>query len=98
MRPVPECPEMSRNVSKSDFGTLRDIFGIFEETDAPVSLRRAETLEKNPFKKSVEPNLSRKLVFAKNLKCPEMSRNSGVAGSRISGHFGTSLGVSVRAA
>ena len=78
-----------------------DIFGIFEKSDAPIFLRSSETIEKNPFENSVEPECSRKFVFSKNLKCPEMSRNSG-AGSEIlasrnsgvtfrdiPGHFGT---------
>jgi hypothetical protein len=70
---------MSRNVPKSDFGTFRDILWIFEKSDATIFLRSSETAEKKPFENFVEPDFSRKLSFLKILKCPEMSRNSGVA-------------------
>ena len=93
VRPCPEIyyaprTRMSRNVPKSDFGTLRDIFGIFEKSDAPIFLRSSETIEKNPFENSVEPECSRKFVFSKNLKCPEMSRNPGQSGVAVQ-DFGT---------
>ena len=73
---VPKCLEIG-------FRDISGHFGNFGTIDAMIFLWSSETIESHPINKTVEPDYTRKPLFSKNLKCPEMSRNL------ISRHFET---------